>query len=186
MLAHLLPIQPSRALNLLPSLLGGTCSQTRWVTPTLSTAVIDFFAYKPGKTEIFTGSVHFRGYFEAYGRWLTSFIREKFNFGHFFNNHQSDLYIENLNSTVSLNQHHIHLIYGSQYPLKWTEPVKIQSCLVYRQKNQILRSIIGGVTQRVCKQVLPNNEGRRLSALDGWIGYKWECLASIISLLVVL
>ena len=40
--SHLLPIQPSRASNLLPSLLGGTCSQTRWVTPTISTAVIDF------------------------------------------------------------------------------------------------------------------------------------------------
>ena len=46
--SNLLPIQPSRASNLLPSLLGGTCSQTRWVTPSISTAV---FAYKPGKTE---------------------------------------------------------------------------------------------------------------------------------------
>ena len=33
--SHLLPIQPPRALSLLPSLLGGTCSQTRWVTPSL-------------------------------------------------------------------------------------------------------------------------------------------------------
>ena len=49
--SHLLPLQPSRVSSLLPSLLGGTCSQTRWVTPTLSTAVIDFFAYIPGKTE---------------------------------------------------------------------------------------------------------------------------------------
>ena len=40
--SHLLPIQASRASNLLPSLLGGTGSQTRWVTPTISTAVIDF------------------------------------------------------------------------------------------------------------------------------------------------
>ena len=40
--SYLLPIQPSRASSLLPSLLGGTCSQTRWVTPTISTAVIDF------------------------------------------------------------------------------------------------------------------------------------------------
>ena len=63
------------------------------------------------------------------------FIREKFSFGflHFFDD-PSDLYIEKLNRTVSLNQHHIHLICGSRYPLKWTEPVKIQSCLVYRQK----------------------------------------------------
>ena len=61
--SHLLPIQPSRASSLLPSLLGGTYSQTRWVTPTISTAVIDFFAYKPG-------SVHFRRYCEPYGRWL--------------------------------------------------------------------------------------------------------------------
>ena len=50
--SHLLAIQISRVSNLLPSLLGGTCSQTRWVTPTISTAVIDFFAYKPGKTEV--------------------------------------------------------------------------------------------------------------------------------------
>ena len=65
--SHLLPIQPSRASSLLPSLLGGSCSQTRWVTPTILNAVFDFFAYKPGKT---AGSVRFRGYCEPYGRWL--------------------------------------------------------------------------------------------------------------------
>ena len=43
-----------------------------------------------------------------------------------------------------------------------------------------------GVTQRVCEQVPPSNEGRRLDALDGWIGNRLECLASILSLLVVL
>ena len=43
-----------------------------------------------------------------------------------------------------------------------------------------------GVTHRVCEQVPPSNEGRRLDALDGWIGNRLECLASIVSLLVVL
>ena len=109
------------------------------------------------------------------------FIREKFSFGflHFFRR-PSDLYIEKLNRTVSLNQHHFHLICGSQYPLKWTEP---QSCLVYRPNTAVE---IEGVTQRVCEQVPPSNEGRRLDALDGWIGNRLECLASILSLLVVL
>ena len=106
------------------------------------------------------------------------FIGEKFSFGflHFFRR-PSDLYIEKLNRTVSLNQHHIHLICGSQYPLKWTEPVKIQ---VYSAVE------LEGVTQRVCEQVPPSNEGRRLDALDGWIGNRLECLANILSLLVVL
>ena len=45
---------------------------------------------------------------------------------------------------------------------------------------------IEGVTQWVCEQVPPSNEGRRLDALDGWIGNRLECLASILSLLVVL
>ena len=40
--SNLLPIQPSRASSLLSSLLGGTCSQTRWVTATILTVVIDF------------------------------------------------------------------------------------------------------------------------------------------------
>ena len=43
-----------------------------------------------------------------------------------------------------------------------------------------------GVTQRVCKEVSPSNECRRLDALNGWIGNRWEYLASILSLLVVL
>ena len=38
---------------------------------------------------------------------------------------------------------------------------------IYRQ---LPRSIIDGVTQRVCEQVPPSNEGRRLDALHGWIG----------------
>ena len=33
--SHLLPIQPAGASSLLPSLLGGTCPQTRWVTPSI-------------------------------------------------------------------------------------------------------------------------------------------------------
>ena len=89
----------------------------------------------------------------------------------------SDLYIEKLNTTVSLNQYHI---YGSQYPLKWREP---QYSQVYRQLPQ---SMIEGMTQWVCEQVPPSNEGRRLDALDCWIGNRWECFASILSLLVVL
>ena len=31
-----------------------------------------------------------------------------------------------------------------------------------------------------------SNEDRRFDALDGWIGDRWECVASILSLLVVL
>ena len=65
---------------------------------------------------------------EPYGRWLChSFVK---SLALVFFQRPSDLYIEKLSTTVSLNQHHIHLIYGSHYPLKWTEP---QSCLVYRQ-----------------------------------------------------
>ena len=72
--SYLLPIQPLRASSLLPSLLGGTCSQTRWVTPTISTAVIDFLPINQA------GSVHFRGYCELYGRWLCpSFVVLVFN-----------------------------------------------------------------------------------------------------------
>ena len=137
--SHLLPIQPSRASNLLPSLLGVTCSQTRWVTPTISTAVIDFFAYKPEFLQVLSISG------DTANLMVMPFIRVVLVFNIFFNDHVPSEYIEKLNTTVSLNQHHIHLIYGSLCPLKWTEP---QSCLVYRQ---ILRSIIGGVTQRVCK-----------------------------------
>ena len=118
--SHLLPIQPSRASNLLPSLLGGTCSQTRWVTPTISTAVI--FVYKPGKTQVLSISGDTANLMEA-GYAIHSLVLV---FNIFFNDHQTCI-------SVSLNQHHIHLIYGSQYPLKWTEPVKLQSCLVYRQ-----------------------------------------------------
>ena len=45
---------------------------------------------------------------EEFSLWKVAmpFIREKF-----------------INTTVSLNQHHSHHIYGSQYPLKWREPV---------------------------------------------------------------
>ena len=70
------------------------------------------------------------------------------------------VFIEKSYTTVSLNQHHSHLMYGSQYPLKWTEPVTI---LVYRQNKQIPRSIIEGMTQRVCEQVPPTKaEGSML------------------------
>ena len=90
------------------------------------------------------------------------------------------MYIEKLNTTVSLNQHHSHLIYGSQYPLKWRE---LSLAWLIWKKNQLPRSIIEGVTQWVCEQVPPSNEG---NALDVWIGNRWECLVSILSLLVVL
>ena len=64
----------------------------------------------------------------------------------------------------------------------WTEPVLAW----FIGKKSIIAVDIVGVTQRVCEQVPPSNEGRRLDALDGWIGNRWECLASILSLLVVL
>ena len=93
--------------------------------------------------------------------------------------------VEKTKTKLFTNEWHSHLPQGSHYPLKWTEPVKIQSCLVYRQKSITVVDIVG-VTQRVCEQVSPSNEGRRLDALDGWIGNRWECLASILSLLVAL
>ena len=43
-----------------------------------------------------------------------------------------------------------------------------------------------GVTHRFCEEVPQSNEGRRLDALDDWIGNRLECLASILSLQVVL
>ena len=39
------------------------------------------------------------------------FIREKFSFGIFFDDYQTCV----STNKVSLNQHHSHLIYGSQY-----------------------------------------------------------------------
>ena len=123
------PIQPSRESNLLPSLLGGTCSQTRWVTA-ISTAVIDFLPINQARLNFYR-FCPFQGILRTLWKVVMPFIRVVLVFN---NNHQTCSYIEKLNTTVSLNQHHIHLIYSSQYPLKWTEPVKIQSCLVYRQK----------------------------------------------------
>ena len=48
--SHLLPMQPSRALSLLPSLLDATCAQTRWVTPSIIDRGNCFCLYKPGET----------------------------------------------------------------------------------------------------------------------------------------
>ena len=42
------------------------------------------------------------------------------------------------------------------------------------------------ITQWLCAQVPTSNEGRRLDALDGWIGNRWEWVANVLSLLVVL
>ena len=53
------------------------------------------------------------------------------------------------------------------------------------QKNQLLWSIIEGVTQWVCEQVPSSNDDRRLDALDGWIGNRWESV-DILSFLVLL
>ena len=53
-------------------------------------------------------------------------------------------------------------------------------------KKSITAVDIVGVTHPVCEQVPPSNEGRRLDALDDWIGNRLECLARLLSLLVVL
>ena len=111
--SHLLPIQPSRASSLLPSLLGGTCSQTRWVTPTISTAIIDFLPINQARLNFYRFCPYTANLVEC-------------SYAGFF----SHLYIKKINRTISLNQHHIHLICGSQYPLKWTEPVQILSCVI--------------------------------------------------------
>ena len=54
--------------------------------------------------------------------------------------------------------------------------------LVYRQKINYR----GRYSGRDPSGLRASNEGRRLDALDGWIGNRLECLASILSLLVVL
>ena len=73
----------------------------------------------------------FQGMLRALWKVAIPIIGEKFTLGFnlFFDDHQTCI-SNKLNTTVSLNKHHSHLIYGSQYPLKWREPVKIQ---VYRQ-----------------------------------------------------
>ena len=78
------------------------------------------------------------------------------------------------------NEWHSHLPQGLQYPLKWTEPAKIQSCLVYRQKS------ITTVDNRGRDPAASLAKQRRQKVLVGWIGNRWKYVASILSLLVVL
>ena len=80
--SHLLPIQPSRASNLLPSLLGGTCSQTRWVTPTILTAVIYFLHINQN----FYRFCPFQGILRTLWKVVTPFYRV---FKNFFYDHQT-------------------------------------------------------------------------------------------------
>ena len=88
--SHLLPIQPSRASNLLPLLLGVTCSQTRRVTPTISTTVIDFLPINQGRLNFYR-FCPFQGILQTLWKVVMPFIREKFSFGFniFFNGHQT-------------------------------------------------------------------------------------------------
>ena len=81
--SHPLPIQPSKAASLLPSLLGRTCSQTHWVTP----PIIDRGnCYKPGNTEFLQV---LSGILRALWKVAMPFDREKCFLT------TSDLYIEN-------------------------------------------------------------------------------------------
>ena len=92
MLANLLPTQPSRASSLLPSLLGGTCSQTRWVTPTILTAVIDFLPINQARLRF----CPFQGILRTLWKvaMLYSFVKSLvLVFNIFFDDHQTCIYI---------------------------------------------------------------------------------------------
>ena len=80
--SHLLPLQPSRVSSLLPSLLGGTCSQTRWVTPSLSTAVIDFLLINQARLNFYR-LCPFQGILRTLWKVVMPFIRS-FGFLAFF------------------------------------------------------------------------------------------------------
>ena len=171
--SHLLPIQLSRASNLLPLLLGRTCSQTRWVTPTISTAVIDFLPINQARLNSYR-FCPFQGILRTLWKVVMPFIRSfGFNSTTVYRKIKHDFFKPTPQSPYIRLAVSPEMDRTSVLPGLWA-------------KNQILWSIIRGVTQRVCKQVPPSNKGRRLNALDGWIGNRWECLASIVSLLVVL
>ena len=127
--SNLLPIQPSRASSLLPSLLGGTCSQTRRVTPAISTAVIDFLQSR----------LNFYRFcpFQGILRTLWKVVCHSFVKSLVFDDHQTYRKMKQ-NSFFKPTPHSPYMRLAVS--LEMDRTVKIHSCLVYRQKNQILRS----------------------------------------------
>ena len=159
--SNLLPIQPSRASSLLPS-------QTRWVTPTISTAVIDFLPINQARLRF----CPFQGILRTLWKVAMPFIREKFSSTFF----SMTMYNRKIKQNSFFKPTPL-----SPYMRLAVSPEMDRTCSLawFIGKKSITAVDIVGVTHRVC-------EGRRLDALDGWIGNRLECLASILSLLVVL